>query len=143
MSRKRHGHQRRQGVTQRACLSYFAHFRCRCRFLRMSQCSFLLTRGECCVCATCAISARWVSVFRFVFGLVDSLHFGAVWILSTRRLSVVRFVLRWSGCHCFWRCGVTVACADADSFLPVRCCVALQMWYLQCGPQLAIESCLF
>ena len=61
---------------------------------------------------------------------VDSFRFRAVWILSTRLIGVVDFVLRPSGRHCFWRCGLTVACADADSFLPARCCVALQIRYL-------------
>ena len=40
------------------------------------------------------LSTRRLSAVRFFHDVVDSFRFRAVWILSTRRLSVVRFVLR-------------------------------------------------
>ena len=83
--------------------------------------SFLVVTHHRCHCIT-------VIRADLFYPVVDSFHFRTVWILSTRRIGVVGFGLRWSGCHCFWRFALTVVCAGADTFLCFTCCLALQMW---------------
>ena len=54
--------------------------------------------------------------------VVDSFHFGAVWILSTRRLSVVRFVLRCCG---FFPLRIRVDSFHSSVFPALRGCLTL------------------
>ena len=57
------------------------------------------------------LSTRRLSDVRVVFYVVDSVQFKAVWILSTRRLSVVGFVLGGRGCM-------------SPSVFPLKCLLA-------------------